>query len=180
MAFFLIHEVNKKIMKKIFLLTLLISGVVMSCATIKNGKMIKKKTYSAKEELKVFPKAKEGMVRHVFFLPKLSSEEEAKRKIEIFAGKEELLDCNNHGLDGKLETVNLEGYGYNYYVLKTEGHIFSTMMMCPDRKRTMKFITAPTVMTYYNSKLPLVIYTPKDCKVYYKIWTTNNLLGKER
>ncbi len=156
-------------------MALLVSGVVMSCATIKNGKMTKKKTCSAKEELKVFPKAKDGMVRHVFFLPELSPEEEAKRKIEIFAGKEELLDCNNHGLDGKVETVNLEGYGYNYYVLKTEGHIFSTMMMCPDGTETLKFITPPTVMTSYNSKLPLVIYTPKDCDARYKVWTTDNL-----
>ncbi len=163
-------------MKKIFVLVLLISGIVISCASIKNKKMTQETKNSAKEELKAFPKAKAGMVRHVFFLPELSKEEEAKQKVEIFAGKVALLDCNSHGLDGKIETINLKGYGYDYYELKTEGYIFSTMMMCPDRKKTEKFVTVSPVMVDYNSKLPLVIYTPKGCEARYKVWHIDDLL----
>ncbi len=163
-------------MKKTLVLTLLILGIVISCASNKSKKMTQETKASAKEELKAFPKAKEGMIRHVFFLPELGEEEEAKRKIEIFAGKTALLDCNSHGLDGKIKTINLKGYGYDYYELKTEGHIFSTMMMCPDRKKTEKFVTVSPVMVNYNSKLPLVIYTPKGCEARYKVWHTDDLL----
>lgn len=56
----------------------------------------------------------------------------------------------------------------------------STLMACPDGKRTEAFV--PVVgdgfMLRYNSKLPIVLYVPKDIEVRYRIWSASDKVEK--
>ncbi|MNN83904.1 Ecotin precursor [compost metagenome] len=56
----------------------------------------------------------------------------------------------------------------------------STLMACPDGKSTQDFV--PVVgdgfLLRYNSKLPIVLYVPKDIEVRYRIWSASNKVEK--
>lgn len=50
---------------------------------------------------------------------------------------------------------------------------FPLMMACPDGKKEKKFVTAylgDAGMLRYNSKLPIVVYTPDNVDVKYRVW----------
>lgn len=90
------------------------------------------------------------------------------------------VDCNHHRLGGELESKTLEGWGYDYYVFDKLSGPVSTMMACPDGKKTKKFVTAglgDDAMLRYNSKLPIVIYTPTNVDVKYRIWRADETIG---
>ncbi|MNO08939.1 Ecotin precursor [compost metagenome] len=56
----------------------------------------------------------------------------------------------------------------------------STLMACPESTKTQGFV--PVVgdgfMLRYNSKLPLVLYVPKDIEVRYRIWSASASVEK--
>ncbi|MCY1426008.1 Ecotin [compost metagenome] len=56
----------------------------------------------------------------------------------------------------------------------------STLMACPDGKRQQDIV--PVVgdgfMLRYNSKLPLVLYVPKDIEVRYRVWSASSKVEK--
>lgn len=117
-----------------------------------------------------FPAAKEKTTRHVIFLPVLDNESD--KKVELAIGKTLEVDCNRHNLMGQLEEKNLQGWGYTYYELDKVTGPVSTMMACINPEKTKKFVTINTDKLYrYNSKLPIVVYTPDDVKVKYRIWS---------
>lgn len=122
------------------------------------------------DDLKPFPAAKDGMVRHVIRLA--PEQHENLLKVEIIPGKTIEKDCNNTFFMGELEEETVAGWGYNYYVLEDVKGPASTMMACPDNKKIKAFVpvAAEDSLIRYNSKLPIVIYTPKDFEVQYRIW----------
>ncbi len=126
------------------------------------------------EKIAPYPAATKDQVRNVIYLPKLENED--NYQVEISMGKVLKVDCNRHSLGGKFEQKTLEGWGYDYYVLNDVQGGISTMMACPDGKKTETFITVNSATRYerYNSKLPIVVYTPKDVQVRYRIWTADN------
>jgi len=124
-----------------------------------------------------WPEASAGMVRQIIQLPEQQNEHNFK--VELAIGQTREVDCNRHSLGGSLETKTLQGWGYDYYVFTPASGIASTMMACPDGKKTSKFIAATpgdNGMLRYNSRLPIVIYTPKDFDVKYRIWQTDETL----
>ena len=124
-----------------------------------------------------WPEASAGMVRQVIQLPEQKNEHDFK--VELVIGQTREVDCNRHSLGGNLETKTLQGWGYDYYVFTPANGMASTMMACPDNKKTSQFIPATlgeNGMLRYNSRLPIVIYTPKDIDVKYRIWQADETL----
>ncbi len=123
------------------------------------------------EKIAPYPKAEKGMKRQVIQLT--PQEDESTLKVELLIGQTLEVDCNHHRLGGKLASKTLEGWGYDYYVFDKVTSPVSTMMACPDGKKEQKFVTAylgDAGMVRYNSKLPIVVYTPANVEVKYRIW----------
>ena len=118
------------------------------------------------EKVAPYPKAEKGMKRQVIQLT--PEKDESTLKVELLIGKTLEVDCNQHRLGGELDSKTLEGWGYDYYVFDKVTSPVSTMMACPDGKKEKKFITAylgDDGMLRYNSKLPIVVYTPENVDV---------------
>ncbi|EOL8957291.1 serine protease inhibitor ecotin [Cronobacter dublinensis] len=141
------------------------------------------------ENIAPYPAAEKDMVRQVIQLPE--RQDESSYKVELMIGQTLDVDCNKHQLGGKFERKTLEGWGYDYYVFEpaknADGSVMftSTMMACPDGKKEKKFVTAnlgDAGMLNYNSKLPVVVYTPKNIDVKYRLWQaeeTFNMAAKQ-
>ncbi|WP_086956605.1 serine protease inhibitor ecotin [Xenorhabdus innexi] len=129
-------------------------------------------------DLTHFPEPSEGMVRSVITLA--PEKDENNYMVELMIGKSMMVDCNQHWFGGQLETKNLEGWGYNYYELDKVVGPMSTKMNCVDKTKTMKFIQVSLgkdAFVRYNSKLPIVVYTPKSIKVKYRIWQASDTVN---
>lgn len=126
------------------------------------------------EEVAPFPKPESGFARQVIHLTPQAREDDYQ--VEILAGKTLNVDCNRQRLGGILEEKNLEGWGYPFYRLENVIGPMSTLMACPDGKSHQDFV--PVVgdgfMLRYNSKLPIVLYVPKDVEVRYRIWSASS------
>jgi len=130
------------------------------------------------EDVAPFPKPDSGFTRQVIHLTPPTREDDFQ--VEILAGKTLAVDCNRQRLGGILEEKNLEGWGYPFYRLDKVIGPMSTLMACPDGKSTQAFV--PVVgdgfMLRYNSKLPIVLYVPKDIEVRYRVWSASSKVDK--
>ncbi len=153
---------------------LIIIAILYSCSPNAQTQNVKKQnvktthTNQKPMDISMFPKAKKDEIQHIVELSPLS--EEKNFKVELFVCKKMKTDCNLHSLQGSWTKKNLEGWGYDYYIFETNGEILSTLMACPDTSLTIKEIKSENQLLGYNSKLPIIIYTPKNYKVKYKLW----------
>ena len=125
------------------------------------------------EDVAPYPKADKSFSRQVIHLKKKKNEDDYK--VQIIAGKTLQVDCNKQRLGGKLEEKTLKGWGYPMYRLNKVSGPATTLMACPEGKTHAEFV--PVVgdgfMLRYNSKLPIVLYVPKDIEVRYRIWSAS-------
>ena len=130
------------------------------------------------EKIAPYPKAEQGMKRQVIQLPQ--QQDESALKVELLIGQTLEVDCNRHRLGGQLESRTLEGWGYDYYVFDKVTSPVSTMMARPDGKKEKQFVMAglgDAGMLRYNSRLPIVVYTPANIDVKYRIWRADETIG---
>ncbi|MDF3129325.1 ecotin family protein [Kiritimatiellaeota bacterium B1221] len=130
------------------------------------------------KELKAYPPADEGQIRHVIVVPYMVNEQDLK--VEVFVGKTMMTDgVNRLRMGGKFERKTIEGWGYSYYTAET-GPVASTMMAPrPGQEQVERFVHMNGEMLRYNSKLPIVIYTLEDTEVRYRIWTAGKTVKVE-
>jgi len=115
--------------------------------------------------------------RFIINLPTVQNSQ--SNEVELIIGKDMKVDtCNQFFFGGSLQKETLQGWGYDYYVAKPTG-MTGTRRACLDNKQVTKFVqmhTRDNMKVRYNSKLPIVVYAPKDFKVSYKLWTQDNTL----
>ena len=122
-----------------------------------------------KDNIHMFPQAKEGYVRQVIEVPK--TDNEYAHKIALSIGKVMLVDCNHHAFYGEVKEVSLKGWGYTYLEVDEVRSGATTMMACSEPKKE-KFIALLDKLRRYNSRMPLVVYVPKGYEVRYHVWSS--------
>jgi ecotin len=126
----------------------------------------------AERNLKAFPPADEGMTRHVLMLP--TEEQEDSLRVELKIGKTVRTDeGNRYFFAGKLQALDVEGWGFTRYLLAELGPMAGTLMaVSPDAPKVDRFITlgGEPQLLRYNSRLPLVVYVPEGVEVRHRIW----------
>jgi ecotin len=129
----------------------------------------------AEDNLKAFPAAEPGMVRHVLQLPKLDDESAAK--VELIVGMTAPVDEENrYFFTGKLVAETIQGWGFQRYVLDRLGSMAGTMMAVdPNKPKVNRFIAlgGEPYLVRYNSRLPIVVYAPDGVEVRYRIWSAS-------
>jgi ecotin len=128
---------------------------------------------AAEDNLKAFPPAEAGMVRYVLNLPQQPNE--ADYRVQLLVGKTVEVDTvNRFFFGGKIEAVNIEGWGFTRYVVKKLGPMAGTKMApdpnVPDQPRFISLGGEPFLINY-NSRLPIVVYVPAGVEVKYRIWS---------
>lgn len=150
-------------MKHIIILFALLIAATTTPLQAKN-----KKSKLATIDISMFPKAKPGYKMLYIQVP--ATKQENNLKVEFFVGRNEQVDCNKYFLTGDIKEQNLEGWGYTYYTVESDGNIAGTKMACPDNVLQTKFVHLQGEITRYNSKLPIVLYIPEKLDVQYRIW----------
>lgn len=129
----------------------------------------------ADKNKKAYPPAEDGRVRCVLNLPK--QEDESLCKVEIIVGKTVETDkANQYFFGGKIERTTIQGWGYPRYDVKQLGPMAGTLMAVhPDQPKVKRFVAlgGEPYLIRYNSRLPVVVYVPKDAEVRYRIWRTD-------
>lgn len=124
---------------------------------------------TVQDELAAYPQASAGQKRHVLILPEASDEDDLK--VEIIVGQMQNIDCNNHSLGGQLSEEVVQGWGYNYYIVPVILPGAATLMGCPPGSNREAFVSlSEQTIVRYNSKLPVVVYTPDNAEVRYRFW----------
>lgn len=126
----------------------------------------------AADNMKAFPAAKEGTQRHVLQLAK--EEDESALKVELIVGKTVLTDsANSYFFGGSIKSETIQGWGFTRYIVTQLGPMAGTLMAPdPSAKKVERFIAlgGEPYLIRYNSKLPVVVYTPEGAEVRYRIW----------
>jgi ecotin len=127
---------------------------------------------SAQDNLKAYPAPTDGMKRLVVYLePK---EEEEDYRVELMVGKTVEVDASNRFFfAGSLEEETIEGWGFPKYLVKQIGPMAGTRIgVDPDAPKVKRFVRlgGEPKLLRYNSKLPLVVYVPKDAEVRMRVW----------
>ncbi|MFT4195103.1 ecotin family protein [Ottowia sp.] len=122
----------------------------------------------AAQALSAFPAGLPGHHRHVIELPALP--DEGSRQLELIGVKPMTVDCNSRGMDGRFEARDVQGWGYTYWVLDSQGQVRSTLMACPPGSQRPGFAEAEPLRVRYNSRLPVVVFVPEGMALRWRVW----------
>lgn len=167
----------KKIILPMVALMTVTAGAHAASAPVTQSQLPVTQSSEADSLLKHFPQAQKEMVRHVITLPEKADSN--NYQIELVIGKNDKVDCNRKWYGADLQQKTIEGFGYNYYQVDELTGPMSTMMGCLNNEIKEAFVTAnlgQKAFINYNSRLPIVVYTPKDIEVKYRVWSTTDEL----
>jgi ecotin len=124
------------------------------------------------DNMKAFPPAEDGMVRHVLQLP--HQDNESNFKLELIVGKTVLTDPDNrYFFAGNIERKTIPGWGFSRYIVSELGPMAGTLMAVdPSKPKVERFITlgGEPYLIRYNSHLPVVVYVAEGVEVRYRVW----------
>ena len=127
----------------------------------------------AADNMKAFPPAEKGMVRHVLQLPK--QDDESAFKVELLVGKTVPVDeGNRYFFGGKIKVETIPGWGFPRYNVSKLGPMAGTRIAInPDAPKVKRFVTlgGEPLLIRYNSRLPIVVYAPEGVEVRYRVWS---------
>lgn len=162
------HLLNSedKLKKEMMMKMVKLAFLAVAAFSISNA--VAQETIS-KVDVSIFPKPEKGYKTMVIEVPHSASD--SNKKISFSAGKYMETDsCNKFGLSGNFEVKDLQGWGYTYYVFKTNGNVISTNMACADSQKVYRFVSGPSQTIDYNGKMPVVFYVPEEIDVNFKIY----------
>jgi ecotin len=126
----------------------------------------------AADNLKAFPPAEKGMVRHVLQLSKQN--DESAFRIELIAGMTVQVDeANRYFFGGKIEEETIKSWGFPRYNIRKLGPMAGTLIgVDPNAPKVNRFVTlgGEPYLIRYNSRLPIVVYSPEGVEVRYRVW----------
>ncbi|HPY39398.1 MAG TPA: ecotin family protein [Thiolinea sp.] len=149
---------------------LLTAGIAMQASYAGNQPPATQQQVDMGVTMKPFPQPHATDARLVIRLPK--RQDEKSLFVRVTPGKFMTTDCNTQSYNGQLETKTAQGWGYNFYVLRTNGNAMSTMMACPPSSSSrMVFVPVAAAQQTlpYNSRMPLVYYVPKEFSIQYEV-----------
>jgi hypothetical protein len=77
--------------------------------------------------------------------------------------------------------VPVDGRMVQSYILKYSTVLLSRAMgVPPGTAKVRKFVAAPSLLIRYNSRIPLVVYVPRDGEVRYRIWEASKTTNKAK
>ena len=151
---------------------LLIGAVFISSIVNSTAKEIK--------NLKAFPQAAKGFSRSVITLPHKTRKEEQAYMVELVVGKVIKTDTvNQFGMNTSIEAKPLKGWGFTFYNMTGNDMVRSTLMApISGQPKIDKFVGGQPLKIRYNSRIPIVIYTPENFEVRYRTWKTTHEFQK--
>jgi ecotin len=123
---------------------------------------------SSLSNLEHYPASMKEHRRFVLHLP--NRENESDFKVEVIAGLQREWSCNRPWLTTDTKARDVKGWGFDYYVVSWNGKFASTLMACLPETKETTFVHGSGKLIDYNSKLPVVVFVPKDLSVRYRIW----------
>jgi ecotin len=130
----------------------------------------------AGDNMKAFPPPDRGMVRYVLQLPEL--DDESTSKVELIVGKTVWIDQKNqYFFGGRIRQETIAGWGFPRYIVNEIGPMAGTRMAIdPNEPKVNRFIPlgGEPYLIRYNSRLPIVVYTPEGVEVRYRIWSAGS------
>lgn len=119
-----------------------------------------------------YPKAGAGKVRHVILLPEVAEEEAEHLKVEIVAGRTIDTDgVNRVRFGGELREKDIPGWGFSFFEVDAlPGPLSTRIAPAPGTPTVKRFVAGPSVLVRYNSRLPIVVYTPAGVEVRSRVW----------
>lgn len=118
-----------------------------------------------------YPEPPAGMERKVVLLPHVERGDDASLQVEILVGRVIETDgVNTYRFGGTINERTIKGWGFSYY--EVEGrleHAASTLIGGPTNPAP-RFVSGPSKLVRYNSRLPLVVMVPTDCELRWRLW----------
>jgi ecotin len=126
-----------------------------------------------------YPAAAAGKTRHVILLPHKERGAEDDFKVEIVAGRTIDTDgVNTVRVGGELRERDIPGWGFSYFEVDALGAPLSTRIAPAPGTPTVKaFAPGPRMLVRYNSRLPLVVYTPEGTEIRWRLWRAEGELA---
>lgn len=148
-------------------------SLLSACSVLENSASETYDQAQTREALKAFPQSMDGYERVVIELPQKKHEDNFK--LELIGGKTMRVDCNMRGMTGQFEQHDVQGWGYDYWVLQSQGQGPQTLMACPPGSEHEAFVSTPGHFVRYNSKLPVVVFVPASMQLKYRVWSAGKI-----